>query len=130
LIADSIEALKLAIETSKTPDGLLSDAIEFKLVRDRINKQIDASQSSIMVYQRPEEQMRVMYDLAADKSNVNRLRDMSKNNPLFTALVKALDTHQLPPFEEIAKYLSPSGAFVIEEENGLHYTAFGMRRGK
>ena len=130
LIADSIEALKLAIETSKSPDGLLSDAIEFKLVRDRINKQIDASQSSIMVYQRPEEQMRVMYDLAADKSNVNRLRDMSKNNPLFTAIVKALDTHQLPPFEEIAKYLSPSGAFVIEEENGLHYTAFGMRRGK
>jgi hypothetical protein len=130
LMADSIEAIKQAIETSKSTDGLLSDAIEFKLVRDRINKQIDASQSSIMLYQRPEEQMRVMYDLAADKSNVNRLRDMSKNNPLFTALVKALDNHQLPPFEQIAKYLSPSGAFVIEEENGLHYTAFGMRRGK
>ncbi|MCY2976127.1 MAG: hypothetical protein NTW52_15840 [Planctomycetota bacterium] len=130
LMADSIEAIKLAIETSKSTDGLLSDAIEFKLVRDRINKQIDASQSSIMLYQRPEEQMRVMYDLAADKSNVNQLRDMSKNNPLFTALVKALDNHQLPPFEQIAKYLSPGGAFVIEEENGLHYTAFGMRRGK
>jgi len=128
--SDSIEALKLAIETSKSPDGLLTDSIEFKLVRDRISKQINAAQSSVMVYQRPEEQMRVLYDMAADKSNVNRLRDMSSNNPFFAALVKALDTHQLPPFEQIAKYLSPGGAFVIEEENGLHYTAFSMRRGK
>jgi hypothetical protein len=53
---------------------------------------------------------------------------MATNNPFFTALVAALRSRSLPPFEVIAKYLAPSGAFMVEEEDGLHYTAFSMRR--
>jgi hypothetical protein len=42
--------------------------------------------------------------------------------------VAALKSKELPPFEVIAKYMAPSGAFVTEEEDGLHYTAFSLRR--
>lgn len=129
LIGDSIDVIKSAIETSKNTDGLLNQSLEYKLVRDQMKLQLNAKESSIVNYQQPEESLRQIYDLAADKNNVQRLRDMSNGNPLFAALVKALDAHQLPPFEAIAKYTSPSGAFVTEEENGLHYTAFSLQRG-
>ena len=81
-----------------------------------------------MSYQRPEESLRLFYDLANDPSNIERLKSMATNNPFFGALVAALDGKSLPPFEVISKYLAPSGAFVVEEEDGLHYTTFSMRR--
>ncbi len=128
LMADSIEVIKTAIETAENAEGLLSQSLEYKLVRDQMRLQLNEKETSIVTYQQPEESIRQLYDLAADKNNIQKVRDMSKGNPLFAALVKALDSHQLPPFEAIAKYMSPSGAFVTEEENGLHYTAFALQR--
>jgi hypothetical protein len=128
LIADSIEAIKMAIDTSNSSEGLLKQSLEYKLVRDQMKMQLNNKETSIVTYQQPEESFRQIYDLAADPNNIQKVRDMSKGNPLFAALVKALDSHQLPPFETITKYMSPSGAFVTEEENGLHYTAFSLQR--
>ncbi len=90
--------------------------------------QLNDRESSIISYQQPEESFRQIYDLAANPDNIDKLREMSKRNPLFAAIVKALDSHQLPPFETIARYTSPSGAFVTEEETGLHYTASSLDR--
>ncbi len=128
LASDSIESIEQAIRTLSSGDDLLSDSIEFKLVRDRIKAQLKDKETSIMSYQRPEESLRLFYDLANDPENINRLESVSENNPLFTALVTALKGRNLPPFEVIAKYLAPSGAFVVEEEDGLHYTTFSLRR--
>ena len=128
LLSDSIISIKQAIDVDSSGDNLLSDAIEYKLVRDRIKAQLKDKESSIMFYQRPEESLRLFYDLANNRENVDRLEEMSANNPFFAALVSALKSRDLPPFEVIAKYMAPSGAFVVEEEDGLHYTAFNMRR--
>lgn len=128
LISDAVESIEQAIKTYSSGDDLLSDAIEYKLVRDRIKAQLKDKETSIMSYQRPEESLRLFYDLANDPENINRLEQISANNPFFTALVTALRSKQLPKFEVISKYMAPSGAFVVEEEDGLHYTAFSMRR--
>ncbi len=128
LMGDSLDVIKTAIETAENSEGLLSQSLEYKLVRDQMKLQLNEKETSMVTYQQPEESIRQLYDLAADKNNIQKVRDMSKGNPLFAALVKALDSHQLPPFEAIAKYMSPSGAFVTEEENGLHYTAFSLQR--
>lgn len=128
LASDSIESIEQAIKTLSSGDDLLSEAIEYKLIRDRIKAQLKDKETSIMAYQRPEESLRLFYDLANDPENINRLESISANNPFFTALVTALKSKSLPPFEVISKYLAPSGAFVVEEEDGLHYTTFSMRR--
>ncbi|MEQ1825068.1 MAG: DUF3352 domain-containing protein [Pirellula sp.] len=128
LASDSIDSIEQAIRTESSGEDLLGDAIEYKLVRDRIKAQLKDKESSIMFYQRPEESLRLFYDLASDRENVDRLEQVAANNPFFQALVTALKSRQLPPFEVIAKYTAPSGAFVFEEEDGLHYTAFNMRR--
>ncbi|MFN9437169.1 MAG: hypothetical protein ACK6DC_19815 [Planctomycetota bacterium] len=128
IASDSLKALEDLISFYSGGDGQLSDSIEFNLVRDRIKAQTKNADMSIMAYQRPEEGMRLMYDLATDPDNIDSLEQMSENNPFFQAIVTALRGKKLPPFEVIAKYLAPGGAFVIDEETGLHYTGFSMRR--
>ena len=128
VLSDSVEALTNVIQFNSSGDGTLADSIEFKLVRDRIKAQLKNAEMSIMAYQRPEETMRLFYDLATDPANIDNLEGMSENNPFFKAIVTAIRSKKLPPFEVIAKYLAPGGAFVVEEETGLHYTGFSMRR--
>jgi hypothetical protein len=128
MFSDSLQSIEQAINTDSSGDDLLSDSIEFKLVQDRIKSQIKDKETSIIFYQRPEESLRLFYDLASDPENVNRLEQLATNNPFFSSLVAALKSKELPPFEVIAKYMAPSGAFVTEEEDGLHYTAFSLRR--
>ena len=128
LLSDSLQALEDVIKFNSSGDGLLSESIEFKLVRDRIKAQLKNSDMSILAYQRPEESMRLLYDLATDPQNMDNLEQIAQNNPFFTALITAVRSKKLPPFEVIAKYLAPGGAFVVDEETGLHYTGFSMRR--
>jgi len=128
ILSDSVEAITEVIQFNSSGDGTLADSIEFKLVRDRIKAQLKNAEMSIMAYQRPEETMRLFYDLATDPANIDNLEGMSENNPFFRAIVTAIRSKKLPPFEVIAKYLAPGGAFVVEEETGLHYTGFSMRR--
>ncbi len=128
MFADSIKAIEAAIEAGNDSEGLLRESLEYKLVRDQVKQQLGSSDTSIVFYQRPEESFRMMYDMVANPDNREKMRGMSKSNPFVTALLKALDSHQLPPFETLARYLSPSGAYITEEESGLHYTAFGLRR--
>lgn len=128
LISDALESIEQAIATFDEGDNLLSDAIEYKLIRDKIKAQLKEKEYSIMSYQRPEEQLRLFYDLAKDPENVKRLEDMSQSNPFFGALFAALKGRNLPPFEQLSKYMVPAGAFMTEEENGLHYTTFALKR--
>jgi hypothetical protein len=128
IASDSMKALEDAITFYSNGDGPLYDSIEFKLVQDRIKAQTKNAEMSIMAYQRPEEGMRLMYDLATNPANIDSLESMSESFPFVQALVTALKGNKLPPFEVIAKYLAPGGAFIIDEETGLHYTGFSMRR--
>jgi hypothetical protein len=128
ILSDSLQALEDVIKFNSSGDGLLSDSIEFKLVQDRIKAQLKNSDMSILAYQRPEESMRLMYDLATDPQNMDNLEQFAQNNPFLTSLITAVRSKKLPPFEVIAKYLAPGGAFVVDEETGLHYTGFSMRR--
>lgn len=106
----------------------LRDALEFQLIADRIDAQLQDRESAAMSYARPEESLQLFYELARDPKNKERLRGMSENNPVFSALYSALDKHDLPPFAVIAKYLAPGGGFLVEEEAGLHYMSFSLRR--
>ncbi len=126
--SDSLQALEEVVKFNSSGDGLLSESIEFKLVRDRIKAQLKNSEMSILAYQRPEEAMRLMYDLATDPNNIDNLERIAESNPFLLSLVTAVRSKKLPPFEVFAKYLAPGGAFIVDEENGIHYTGFSMRR--
>lgn len=130
LISDARTALDKAIYTYKGQHEILADSLEYKLVRDKIKKQLGDRETSIISFQRPEESLRLFYDLAADPKNKDRMKEMSENNPFFRAISNSLERHKLPPFETLSKYMAPTGAFLYEDETGFHSTQFSMRRDK
>lgn len=128
VISDSRFMMTEVTSSLNSPEDRLSQALEFQLIFDRIKAQLQDKESSALFYSRPEESLQMFYELARDPANRDRLRQVSADNGFFKALLAALDNHKLPDFSVIAKYLAPSGGFMVEEENGLHYTSFTLRR--
>jgi hypothetical protein len=56
------------------------------------------------------------------------LRRRAENNPLFKSLDAALETHPLPPFAVLQRYLAPAGSLLLDDSTGLHYVSFALRR--
>lgn len=128
VISDSRFMMTEITSSLNSPEDRLSQALEFQMISDRIKSQLQDKQSAALFYSRPEESLQMFYELARDPANRDRLRQVSANNGFFKALLAALDNHKLPDFSVIAQYLAPSGGFMVEEENGLHYTSFTLRR--
>jgi hypothetical protein len=128
IIADSRYMMRQLADTLNDPSSQLSESLEFQLINDRIKAQIQEKQPSAISFARPEESLQLFYELARDSKNKEALKNFAGNNPVFTALNEALQKHELPPFSVISNYLVPSGGYLIEEELGLHYTSFSLKR--
>jgi hypothetical protein len=72
--------------------------------------------------------MRFLYDLATGENARNFLNRESDRNPVFKSLNESMKQNPLPPFEVIQNYLAPGGSMVTDDETGLHYMSFSMRR--
>lgn len=128
LIADSRYMMKQLADTLNDSSSQLSESLEFQLINDRIKAQIQEKQPSAISFNRPEESLQLFYELARDAKNKEALKNFAGNNPVFTALNEALQKHELPPFSVISNYLVPGGGYLVEEELGLHYTMFSLKR--
>ena len=128
VISDSRFMMTEISSSMNSPEDRLNQALDFQMISDRIKAQLQDKECSALMYARPEESLQLFYELARDPANRDRLRQVSANNGFFKALLAALDNHKLPEFSVIAKYLAPSGGFLVEEETGLHYMSFGLRR--
>ncbi len=106
----------------------LADALDFQLISERITEQLQGKECSALTYSRPEESLQLFYELARDPKNIEQLRKNSDGNGFFKALLAGLDKRELPPFSVIAKYLAPSGGFLVDEDTGMHYMTFSLRR--
>jgi hypothetical protein len=102
--------------------------LDFKLIANKIQRQQGETKAGMISFNRPEEGFRALYELATASSTQSRLAAASENNGVFRALNGALNNNPLPPFAVLARYLAPGGALVTDDETGIHYTAFTLRR--
>ena len=72
--------------------------------------------------------MQLLYDLMTGDAAKQGLRSAGEDNPFFQSVADALDGNPLPAFEVISQYLAPAGAMVTDDENGIHYIGFSIRR--
>ncbi len=128
IMADSKYMMRQVSECLSGSTAKLSDALDFQLISDRITAQLQNKECSTMSYSRPEESLQLFYELARDPKNRDRLRQVADNNGFFKALLAGLDKRELPPFSVIAKYLAPAGGFLVDDDTGLHYMSFSLRR--
>lgn len=128
VVSDSRYMMRQVADCAAGVGMTLKDSLEYQLISDRIAAQLQEKECSAISFARPEESLQLFYELARDPQNRERLKGLAKNNGFFGALLSALEKHELPPFSVIAKYLAPSGGFLVEEETGLHYMSFSLRR--
>jgi hypothetical protein len=128
LLTDSELALQEAIKTSHDPELSLANDVEFKLIASRIKRQMGGDRPGMLQFNKPEEGMRLMYDIAAADTTRDRLASQSENNKFFRGLEKTMKDNPLPPFSVLAKYLAPGGGMVTSDETGFHWTTFTLRR--
>lgn len=120
--------LEHAIITNNDPSKSLSKDLEFKLIMSKIKRQPGGESPGMISFNRPEEGMRMLYDLANGEQAKTFLADRSESNDFFKNVDKAMKDNPLPPFQVISKYLAPGGGLLTNDETGIHYAAFQLRR--
>lgn len=128
VISDSKYMMMQVADCYGGTGATLKDALEYQLIADRVDAQLQDKEAAALQYSRPEESLQLFYELARDPGNQAHMKKLAANNPFFKALVEALDKHELPPFAVISKYLAPTGGFIVDEETGIHMMTFGLRR--
>ena len=128
LVANRAGLYQQVITTSTSRSKSLDGELDFKLIVGKIGRLAGGQKPAMVGFQRPEESMRFLYDLANSESTRTRLSERAKNNRFFAALDSALKSYPLPPFSVFQRYLAPGGAYMIDDETGVHYTAFSMQR--
>ncbi len=128
IFADSKYMMRQISDCLSGSTAKLGEALDFELISERITAQLQNKECSALSYSRPEESLQLFYELARDPKNRDRLRQVSDNNGFFKALLAGLDKRELPPFSVIAKYLAPAGGFLVDDDTGLHYMSFSLRR--
>ncbi|MBI3462434.1 MAG: DUF3352 domain-containing protein [Planctomycetes bacterium] len=128
LLGDRPSAIEKAIVTAEEPEKSLANDLEYKLIASTIRRQTTAVQPAFVEFNRPEEQMRYLYELALSDSTRQRLEERGERNPFLGRVGQALKDNPLPPFEVLQQYFAPGGAMLIDDESGLHYTSFTLQR--
>jgi hypothetical protein len=131
LVADRSGIVEHILSQGDAAESPLSAALEYKLIASRIKKQCGATPPGMLTFDRPDEQWRYWYDLAASDATRDALKQQTTknpNNPFFSALDQGLSQNPLPPWEAVSKYFAPDGAMLTEDPTGFHYMAFALRR--
>jgi hypothetical protein len=124
---DSEQLLKEIVKTSRKEGASLASTEDYMEIAGKIEDHTHGELLGMMAFARPEEGLRSIYEIARSDSTKQRLADAG-DNPLFTALHRALDKNELPPFDVLAKYFSPTGTIVTNTETGIHWMEFAMKK--
>lgn len=127
-VSDSVALLRQAIMAQADASQSLAEQLDFQLIASKISRQVPGGQAGLVSFSRPEEGLRVLYELANAPQTRTRIREGAANNRALRALNDALNQHPLPPFAVLSQYLAPAGGMLTSDETGLHYTSFTLRR--
>jgi hypothetical protein len=128
LMTDSLKAYQEAVRAKTNRDESLTESLDFKLIASKVKRQPKGDAPGLMSFQRPEEGLRMMYDLINAENSRKMLAAGANRNAFFSSVQQALNDHPLPRFEKLAEYVAPGGGMMVSDESGIHYTAFGLKR--
>ena len=127
-LTDSEAALQEAVKTQSRPSSSLANELDYKLIASKISRQQGGDAPGMVQFSRPEEGLRFWYDLATSDNAKQRLERGAENNRYLKSVDQALKDNPLPPFAVLAKYMAPGGGMMVNDETGVHYSSFTLRR--
>lgn len=128
VLTDSLPLLKQCIVAESDSEKSLAGALDFKLIASKVTRQAGGAKPGLITFNRPEENMRMLYDLAQGDDVRQMLGRQAANNDFFRSVEQAMKDNPLPPFAVLARYLAPAGGMMTSDETGFHYTGFGLKR--
>ena len=128
MISDRVKLLEKVIRDKEDSSNTLAKALDFKLIASKISRKAGDAKPGMISFNRPEEGLRMWYDLATNEKNRDKLKNQGENNLFFRVLSESLEQNPLPPFAVIAKYLAPGGGLLTNDDTGFHWTSFTLRR--
>ena len=127
VLTGNIKFMEHLIETFDGEHNRLTDNEEFKSTMQEIRTLMDGNLPSMLSYSRPDQSLKIFYDLLETDNTRDFLKDRYDDNPFFSILSDLLEENELPPFEDLAGYFPPQGSFVVNDETGFHFLAFQRR---
>lgn len=128
VFTDSMKAFQEAVTSQTNPDQSLATSLDFKLIASKIRRQPGGDAPGAVQFTRPEEGLRFWYDLVSAEDTRRRLGQQGERNPLLGSLNQALKDNPLPPFDVLAQYMAPGGGVLVNDQTGIHYTTFTLKR--
>ncbi len=127
LVSDQLALMQSVLGSREEKDSL-GAALDYKLMSSKILRHSGDGRVGMISFNRPDEGLRYMWDVAVQEQTKSRLEKAAENNKFFSSLDSALKQHPLPPFSTVEKYFSPTGAILTNEESGFHYLTFTLKR--
>lgn len=124
IFSDSVDLMRIAISNYRNPDNVLADDPDYKKLLREIKRQLEGKKPAMIVFQRPEEAIHMLYDAVKSEQTRSAIKDRAEDNPFFLALQNAFVENELPAWDDIAKYFKPSAGVVTNDETGFHFMAF------
>jgi hypothetical protein len=128
LIADRPSFFEKVVAAKKDGSQSLASDLEYKIIASKIRRQPGGAHPAMVTFDRPEMAMRMVYDLVESEDTRQQLADRAAENDFFSAVDKALRDNPLPPFGVLQKYMAPAGGMITDDETGIHYMGFSLRR--
>lgn len=130
VLADSTNFMKEVISAKLGRVKSLAGELDYKLIASKIKRQMGDNQAGMISFNRPEQGMKSLFEFATADDVRERLASGAENNGFFRVLNTALTDHPLPEFSVIQQYMAPTGGLMTNDETGMHYMAFSLKRSK
>lgn len=126
-IGGSCQIFERAIASRDGTVDRLVDSADFARTVEVIGRETNGLTPILFNFSRFEASVRHWYDLLTSEKTREKIDENKDGRPMLTALAEALEQNKLPPFEVLAKYLSPGGGIIYDTDSGYHGISFSLR---
>ncbi len=127
IVTESPELLEHLIDTHKGDVDWLGDDPEYDETMDEMRTLLGTNLPSVVSFSKPAETLRLYYEMVDTENTRDLLARGAEDNKYVRGLQRVVEDNPLPPFDDIAHYFPPQGAFVVNDDTGFHFLAFQRR---
>ena len=128
ILADREGLFKTAVMTHTGISKRLSEAEDFGKTFTEMGLLTGGSDPVLVRFQRPAERTEAWYEPLRQQQKPDESAQRRPRRGPFRGLERTLRNHTLPPFDRLRKYFPPGGAVLLNDETGLHYTGFTLKK--
>jgi len=122
----SQEFLRHVIDTDQGEFESLADNQEYERVSEQMTRLLGTDMPSGMLYARPVETFRFMFELTKDDGVRSFLASQADKSPYIGGVQNAFTNHPLPDFSDLEHYFQPQGGFMTSDDSGFHFLIFEL----